>query len=254
MTKQICYKHPPITEAIIEVRFAEGIKEAQLKKLAKDFSKFYPQQQSVSNIGFEIALPQAHDLKSAKLHNSFEEKGFRCLADDSSQISVLFPTTLLFSQLAPYPGGDSFLERFERDWQIQKKLLGYTEIVRVGVRYINRIDIPISNDALKIEDFLNVYPELPSFFQSMSAFALQVKLPQPDIGCVLTLNTASIPFRKSPLPGHTSFVLDQDIVCADNVPQKDIDIINLLTKIRERKNQVFENCVTPKAKELFDHD
>ena len=79
-------------------------------------------------------------------------------------------------------------------------------------------------------------------------YAVQAQLHIADIGCDLTLNSSVVP---SPLLGHRSFVIDQDIG-KDNPPQNDDGIYNLLNQIRVTKNRVFEACITDRARELFE--
>jgi hypothetical protein len=49
------YKTPPITEAMIEIRFAlPPIDAANLEKASASFASSYPLQQSVKNLGVEV--------------------------------------------------------------------------------------------------------------------------------------------------------------------------------------------------------
>ena len=72
-----------------------------------------------------------------------------------------------------------------------------------------------------------------------------------DLECMLTINSAAVP---APILNYASFVIDQDISRETNIPQKDDDIFALIQKIRVRKNEVFESCVTDRARALFRHD
>ena len=98
------------------------------------------------------------------------------------------------------------------------------------------------------EQFFNVYPHIPDILGPMIQYSLETQSYVPDVGCVLTLNSAAVP---SPLIGHRSFVVDLDIG-KDNPPQNDIDIYDLINRIRVEKNRAFEACVTDRARELFE--
>ena len=69
-----------------------------------------------------------------------------------------------------------------------------------------------------------------------------------DIRCILTLNTSSAP---SPLLGHAAIIVDIDIAREGDAPQNDEEIYALLNEIRVKKNDIFEACITPRARELF---
>ena len=129
-----------------------------------------------------------------------------------------------------------------------KRTLGYRKITRIGVRYINRIDIPATAPIIEHEEYLNIYPHMPMDFQSLMAYSVVAQLPLPDIGCILTLNSSSAP---SQLLGHAVFSVDQNIGKDDDPAQSDEDICALLNQIRVKKSEVFEACITPRARELF---
>ena len=168
-----------------------------------------------------------------------------------TELIIIFPKSIVVSQLAPYPGWDTFFERFVRDWKLLKRVLDFQTIQRLGVRYINRIDIPCNTPTIEHEEYLNIYPKVTDKFGSLAEYAVQAKVFMQDLECMLTINSAVVP---APILNHASFVVDQDIAREINVPQKDDDIFALIEKIRVRKNEVFESCVTDRARALFKHD
>lgn len=242
-----CYRKPPITEAVIEIRFAESIDAARLQKANADFALDYPVEQRLRNVGFELRVPRGHDDQpTAQLGQ--DEAGYRRASSDLSQIVLLWPASFALAQLAPYPGWDVFFGRFVREWATGKRASGYRKIARVGVRFINRLDVPLIGAVTEESHYLNVYPKLPDTLGSVLAYGIQAQLPLADVGCNLLLNSSSMP---SPLLGHGSFLLDLDIFKEIEPPQKDDDIYDLLNAIRRKKNEVFEACVTNRARELF---
>lgn len=244
---QPSYKHAPITEAVIEICFETPISSAEIKKASEKFSSHYPQHQSVQNAKIAVAMPTGQkDSPTAEFVG--REEGHRRSSVDMTQLLVLWRSSFLVSQLAPYPGWDNFFRRFVRDWKVWKKLIGFRTISRIGVRYINRIDIPVSESVVEYETFLNIYPKLPDIFGPVGAYAIQASFPIEDIGCKLILNSAVVP---SPILGHASFIIDQDIVKEVDPSQSDKDIYELLNEIRARKNNVFEACISNRAREIF---
>jgi uncharacterized protein (TIGR04255 family) len=130
-----------------------------------------------------------------------------------------------------------------------KRTLSYRKLTRIGVRYINRIDIPVATTPIiQQEDYLNIYPHLPAALDPVTSYSVVAQRPVPDIGCILTLNSSSAP---SPLLGHAAFIVDQDIAKEADPPQNDEGIYALLNQIRVKKNEIFEACITPRARELF---
>lgn len=242
--KKTSYARPPITEAVIGVNVATPLESKALDKANGRFLKHYPQHQSVQNVSFKVAL-NAEGQANA---DGTVEKGYKRFNADVNELLVLWHSAFIVSQLAPYPGWDIFFARFVRDWKIWKRAVGFQSISRIGVRFINRIDIPIFDNTVKHETYLNIYPKLPDTLENIGPYAVQAVVPLNDIQCNLTLNSASVP---SPILEHGSFLLDLDIAKDTGLPQKDNDIFDLLNKIREKKNEVFESCVSDNARELF---
>lgn len=240
------YKAPPITEAVIGISFSAPIKEADFNSLQKKFHPHYPHHQTVSNFDVAVELPNGQANKATANFNKSD--GHRLSTADMTQLLLLWPTSFNLSQLAPYPGWDDFLARFVRDWSVWKRTIGFQTISRIGVRYINRIDIPVMDNITKYEEFLNVYPKLPDNLDPVLGYAVQVAMELKDIDCLLKINSAVVP---SPILDHVSFVLDLDISKEIDPPQSDKDICDLLNKIRIQKNVIFETCISDRARELF---
>lgn len=246
-TSSQMYQQPPITEAVIGINFEENIEEVVLSDLQSNFSKYYPNHQLVENVNFKVEIDASADNPKT---TSIKEIGHRLSTSDQTELLILLPKTFTVSQLAPYPGWDVFFDRFARDWKILKRKLGFQPIRRIGVRYINRIDIPLEGEIVEHEKYLGIFPNITSKFGPLSAYAVQVEIFMKDLECRLNINSAAVP---SPVLNHSSFVIDQDISREVNVPQKDDAILGLIEQIRSRKNEVFESCVTDQARELFKH-
>lgn len=53
------------------------------------------------------------------------------------------------------------------------------------------------------------------------------------------------------LINHASLLLDIDIMAQHHVPQKINELWELVSRMRQAKNEIFEACVTEKARQLF---
>jgi uncharacterized protein (TIGR04255 family) len=246
MTDQL-YERPPITEAVIALTFAEAIEARDLEKADSNFGRLYPHHQGARNLNVHVLVPPAPNLRPDTTVNK-DEMGHRRSSDDQTQIVILWSTSFVFSQLAPYPGWDDFFGRFVRDWTLWKKSIGYRKISRVGVRYINRIDIPITGDLTHYEEFLNLYPQMPDELGPVFAYGIQTQFAYHEIDGRITINSASVP---SLLLENASFLFDQDIYKESNIPQNEEGLYKLLNQIHVKKNAVFEACITDRARELF---
>lgn len=240
----VIYDRPPITEAVIGINFAAPLSDKELSDFSAKLNKLYPELQVISNYSVVITG------KTINNHPVAKDDSYRLTRDNSTQIVVLSKSSFLLSQLAPYQGWNNLFDRFVESWSIKTRSLGFKEISRIGVRYINRIDIPIKENQIEYEDYLNVYPFIPKSLGNLNSYAIQVSLPLDKIQCNLLINSAVV---NSPMIDHVSFIIDSDISRAKATPQSDEDIFNLLKEIRVEKNIVFEDCITDNARKLFNH-
>lgn len=250
VTRSDGYKYPPVTEAVIGINFVEDLSKALLKSISDKLAKNYPIHEPLQNISVKFDLSHL----AGKDRKAFTEvvEGHRRSSQDMTELALALPNSLVVSQLAPYPSWATFSKRFMRDWKLLKRTLGYREIKRIGVRYINRIDIPITGPLVHHEQFLNVFPRVPDMLSPLMAGAVQTMSYFEDIKCKLTLNSGVV---ESPILNHTSFLLDLDVGREIDVPQNDKDIFELLNAMRLKKNQVFEACVSQRARdEIFNGD
>jgi uncharacterized protein (TIGR04255 family) len=239
------YRRPPITEATIELKFAREFDQEQLEAAAKGVKEFYFYEDPDPFQHLEIN-PQTGQLKI----NTWI--GVKLSSIDRTELQLFRANAFVCSSLAPYPGWPNFNSRAKEGWKAWKKIAGVTELSRIAVRYINRIDIPNPEGrSIDPSNYLNLGVALPGDIGGpMASYAVQVVLPLGADDCRLVLNSSSMPF--SPLIGFTSLLLDIDICREINLPKKDDAIWELLDRIRAHKNRVFEKCITDESRALFD--
>lgn len=235
------YAKAPITEAIIELRYKDPLDQATIEKLAKAFSVEYIFDEPLQNIDIKMG-PAGATLEVRWL-------GKKLSSLDRTDILVVGVQSFLCSRLAPYTGWEEFSGRAKRGWDACASQLGNRDLALVGVRFVNRIDIPIENDrAVDIKDYLNVHPASPDFGGAMAGYTMQTVRSLGVEDCFLSLTSAAVP---SPLVGFASFLLDLTVYREQNLPRRSVDIWVLLDRIREHKNRVFELSVTDLARKLF---
>src|SRR5580704_3737062 len=231
------YPRAPIWEAVIEFRFAKPIEHKVLEKAAKQL-KTYPF--SENEQGLELrpdgrALPVQTGIKLSSL--------------DRTDVVIFRTTTFVCSRLAPYTRWEDLRGRAEESWRVLRRKVQDITISRIGVRYLNRIDVPSESGRVKVEDYITVFPVVPGTVERpMAQYVMQVVAPIGADQCQMVLNTATVP---SPLIGHSSFILDLDVYREASLPKRDDELWALTERMRGYKNDLFESLVTDRARELF---
>src|SRR5207253_8822162 len=118
------------------------------------------------------------------------------------------------SRLAPYENWETFRDEARRLWTAYRRYAHPEKIVRLAVRYVNRLDLPLPLRDLK--DFLATVPEVsPRLPQGLAGFFMQLNIPQMDSRNTLLLTETMI---EPAGPGVISVVLDIDVGRSDDVP------------------------------------
>lgn len=237
------YRRPPITEAVIAISFEPRLDEGSLDKVHKRFLGKYPAipQRVVTEFNFEITA------EGPRVQNQLP--GYKLTSMDGADLLLLFNNSLTTSRLAPYPGWDAFAAQARENWSIWHEATERRKIIRAGVRFINRIDIPNpSGGAIQLGDYSNIHPKLPSASDMpiMDTFSSSTSALFPD-GVRFNLNFSSTP---SPLVQTASLLLDIDVYLGDP-PQKGSDLWGAIDGLRYKKNLIFENSITDRTRELF---
>jgi uncharacterized protein (TIGR04255 family) len=173
--------------------------------------------------------------------------GFLFRSADGKQIQQARTNGFTMSRLAPYLHWDGFCTETRRLWDIYRSIAKPSKVTRVAVRYVNRIDIPLPlND---FGDYLRTVPTVSSDLpQGLSRYFMQLVMPLEEIKGNVIINETIIEPAK---PEVVSIVLDIDVSRSNDLPSTEEEIWALMEQLRTAKNNVFEACITDKARELF---
>jgi uncharacterized protein (TIGR04255 family) len=241
---RVNYSRAPITESVISVQFADPVPPEVLGKLKTQLSAEYPFAEGWA----ELAV--TFDAATQTTSNQEMNKGYKFATLDRLDVLIVTNNRISVSRLAPYTGWEQFSARARRDWDLFKRLTGFRKLSQIGVRYINRVDIPFPEKPgapFNADEYLLIGPTIPQPpFPPMESSTMQVRCPT-ELGEIVC-NNARVP---SPLVNHHSFVLDIDIIRRVNVPQSDDELWIYIDQVRDQKNMLFEACITDKARALF---
>jgi uncharacterized protein (TIGR04255 family) len=239
------YPKAPITESALQISVTGTATPEEQQKLVRRFSKDYPQHEILSALNVTINTTGGAMTVGQQL------QGHRVKSADQADIIVVFPDGIAAARLAPYPGWDFLRERARTAWAEWRKSVNYSALKRIGVRYVNRIDVPIRHaETVDLDAYLNFTPRGPNFSKRpLSGFFVQVTRPTD-----LELWTASITstlVSPAPLINHVSIVLDIDVFRTEQIPGRDTDLWDCIDEVRPLKNAIFEACITDESRKLF---
>lgn len=243
------YTKPSITEAVIDfkVDFPINIDISVLKELQHKINTDYPVCEEIVILSVQGQIQTAPSLEATATQSLV---GYRFLSSDGKQIFQARLDSFTFSRLVPYNGWEKFRDEAKRLWNMYRHLTNLKSVNRVAVRYINRLDLPLSIDLpLDLKDYLRTVPEVSSdLSKGLSGYFMQLQIPQEDLQAMLVLNEAIIPPSKENV---VSVLLDIDLACDVNLSNNENAEWDLLEKLRIRKNEAFEACITDNTRRLL---
>ena len=239
------YAKPPITEATIGLHFSSPLAEGDISAAVAQFRGDYPTSQSRFQLSV-MAAPGASSVRD-------EPDGFVMRDASALEAVVIGSQDFSMSLLAPYPGWDGLFDRFMSAYRRLRKTVGFQKIARVGVRFVNRIDIPVPTTGHEVflAEYFKVSPDslsvVPDFKYIEYFIAIRIQYAA-DIKVMLQTGMAP-----PALVRHMAVALDIDAAIeGEDVPQREPDLGDCLTRLRNAKNDVFERSITDKARQLFE--
>jgi uncharacterized protein (TIGR04255 family) len=238
------YSKPQIREAVIDIHVS-GNKRLTLQTIA-GIQANIPEDFSIAETETEMEFKVENDQPTLPT----EVLALYRMADASRQkIISLSNTSFTNSVLRHYPGWEKYLQETKHLWDIYCTTMQPQVITRIGVRYINELNLPSDDGKVIPHKFLNLKMGLPDSLPNSDKINVaiqQFRIPQPDIMGELILHLGK------PVPNSNFFLVDIDIVRRNlNIEVDSEELWSVLQRFRERKNQVFESLITDEMRALL---
>lgn len=240
--------HAPIVEAVIEIRaraqvsWEESVISQRFKSLLTDYPKSASHrqvQQEITIVGSDQPKPIIHDLGWHGLHfQSVDEK----------QIARFTRDGFIFSRLQPYQDWEHLFDEAMRLWQMHIEVAKPLEVQRIGLRFINRIEMLPGE--VRCEDYI-IPPPQPTKDLNLPfiGFFHQDTLAVP--GHPLAINVVRT-FQPPQTPNAgIAVILDIDASTTVALTMNQDDLAQRLQQMRWLKNKVFFGNITEKSLNRF---
>lgn len=244
--------HAPIIEAVIDIHVSgkELLEENVLKSQIEPNLINYQFLDSQREIQFQHVVGPKNSTSTPLVIKDLGWKGLRYRSEDGRQIVQFNKNGFVFSRLDPYQSWEALYSEATRLWEKYIVLVKPFEINRIGVRYINRFQLPPGE--VRFEDYLNPSPEAPRGLGFLfSNFLHQDTLVVPDhpyaINIVRTVQPPTDPNTMA-----ITLVLDIDASTLSGFEFDEELLKQKLFEIRWLKNKAFFGSITDKALKLFE--
>ena len=242
------YVSAPIVEAVCEFKFSKDTPwDLTIPGMMyQKFSVDYPDK--TSRILQEINLT-GMPTKSPQKVTSAHERVMFSATDTKSNIQI-GSHVLAVSFYKPYPHWEVARVKIKDAYKALEQCTDIKGFERIGLRYINRINVPLEGSNFNVEKYFQFKPDvgadLQGNFAGFNMLAIWAYHNGRDM-CKVRLNTAS-----PDSPGHISFILDIDYNLENPKDTKPDDALEWLEIGHTVVNSTFEGCIKDDLRELFD--
>ena len=237
----------PITEALVDIQIEPLPQDflSQLKTMHDRIIKEYPQ--SKQRIRWQGQFKIDQGVPSSQTASGGPD-GFLFTSTDQKQIVQARLDGFTFNRLQPYTDWDTFKKSAKQMWKFYVEVAQPKAVVRTGLRYINRIEIPLPMKDLK--EYFSTGPDisLELTVKTISEYFMRIVIPINENESTVILTQAIEPgdYQKS-IP----VIFDIDVFCRKMVDPKSDALWGAIDGLKELRSDFFFKSITDKTKRLF---
>ena len=237
-------RNAPIVEAVVDFRVlrTEGVSSDRFADLQSVIGTHYSQATPMHSIEAQFVLGQEAPTTSA----ATARVGWQYRAD--SMVAQFRVDGFTFSKLEPYTTWNAVFSEALRLWAVYARLAEPAEVVRIAVRYINRLQVPVP---AQIGDYLAAPPTVPPpISRQLRQFLCRLVIDD-----VRRNASAVIVQASEPLIGPPAITLLIDIDASKEslaVAPEDPRLPEMFLQLRDLKNEIFFASITEKTVEMYE--
>ncbi len=238
------YSNPPIVEAVCEFRLSQESKwdltipGLVYKLIGGDFPKKQKRiEQNLTFAATKEGIQQGIQTRESAVF----------LSDDEKTLVRIGHHVLAVSRVKPYSSWEEYRPSIETAFQALVSSLEVEGLERIGLRYRNQIEVPVSS--MNLEDYFEFTPNLGEKLpQNLANFIVgaEFQFEEGRDWCRVSLTNL-----RSGETEVSSFFLDIDYFLAEPEAITPKQAISWVETAHSRIEGIFEACITDKLRELF---
>lgn len=235
----------PIAEAVIELRVRPSSDTTlqSLEPLSERLRASFPVVQRIESIAAKFGLK---DGKPLPTDTTYEQLGILLKTADQQDVVQIRTDGFAVSRLPPYTSWEKVLPRALELWTQYCDVARPERVNRLGVRYVNRLRLPMPVD---LSAHLTSPPTIPEMLpQVLRGYLTRMVLHDPETGNSVTVTQATEPSTDSE---HLIVLLDIDALREVDLDPSSQEVGSMLESLRQQKNRAFFGSVTEQTAERY---
>lgn len=250
------YRLPPVHEVVIGVDLNEGVDIAALEVLPARLHSQLPVAQREERLEISTAFgPTGQPV----LNQSRLRDGWRLRDEQTSRVLVARPSQIAMHAVRPgpwpsgeYAGWEAIYSDSLKIFETVAGLYGSAKLRRAGLRYLNRIAVPVNSE---FEEWFTLGLHAPPFLQDEFAMNLRQSwarvLGDEDLSATIGLAIIQIP-EPALQRGHVGFLLDIEVFAIGNKAPSLIEMAEWCRRAHDVEGGIFEWCITDNLRKRFE--
>lgn len=254
------FLNPPITEAIFDiiVNLRDDFNYEELLTFQEDIKESFPniQKRMALQGGFEFNLEKPEEINPQLFSISNQPEGYIFVSNDQKRIIQAKLEGFTFSKLKPYQSWKDFYGEAYQLWQKYVEITSPLKVVRLALRYVNKIIIPIPEEGgIELKQYIKTLPEIPSDLSvAIESYFMQLVLSHTQYQPSRAIINQTIGQMLENDEGNKAYplIFDIDVFQEVNLSPNDKEIKNIFeANLKCFREDIFFNSITEKTKELF---
>jgi uncharacterized protein (TIGR04255 family) len=237
----------PIQEALIDIRVVTppDLQVASLKTFGNGLEQRFPESKEKLELAQSFQFsPTGEPQPSTPIRRV---DGYLFISKVDGKTVQTQMQGLTFNKLRPYSKWEEFSGEAKELWQRYSQIVKPQGIIRLGLRYINRIEL--SPNVSDLRELCVLFADIPQVVAGLGIMEYFQRFVTPrNNGMTSTINLA---FDNAIPPGKPAIILDIDVWIAFQQPRPINDFWADFEALRVLKNEIFSASLTEKAKALF---
>lgn len=236
----------PIVEAMVTILVApsEQGSTVSLDQFQQGLETRFPRKQPRYHLDIQFTSQPETEAVSPSV--SPRPKELLLLSPEGKRAVQVGPGRFAFSVINDYSTWDDLLRETQELWQRYRAVFGPQRVLRLGVRYINRLHLPLAGASPS--DLLNVFPAWPDRLP-LTRSLMQLSTLDENTGAEAVVTQIVEPSTEQ----DTGFLVtfDTDAGCAVDLAPDDDTLWDQLQPLRDLKNRIFFDAFTDRALEKY---
>jgi len=234
----------PIVEAVIDIRgvFKKKWNEGEIRDYLKEKLPSYSKSEVLKEQKIHFSSDKLSEAKVEDLGSA----GLKFHSDDKLHIAQFNKSQFVFSRLTPYEDWSQFSNEAIKIMLLYSELLEPEECRRIGLRFINRIEI--LDDRVELSDYFKSAPQSlrEDLDWPFSGFLHRDVIQVPTTPYVFNLMKTIQP-SQNPTNQSAGLILDIDVFFGSHFPWGEGEIKEHLENMHWVKNKAFFSSITDKV-------